>query len=97
MRNNIKLREIKCGLHCIVNTETNDCIKTIELTMPYDSQHGASVEGRAVTGQTLLLTAAYRGQCNAAGECCHCLICRKYYWESMDSLHVMFGDSMKYL
>jgi hypothetical protein len=93
MSNNIKLKEIKYGLHCIINTEVNDCIKTTELTMPHDTQHGASV----VTGKTLLLAVAYRGQCNGTGKCCRCFICMNYYWESMGRLHLMFDDYLKYL
>jgi hypothetical protein len=58
MSNNTELREIKCGLHCIIKTETTDCIKTTELTMLYNLQHGASVEASTVTGKSLLLAAA---------------------------------------
>lgn len=36
------------------------------------------MEARAVTGKTLLLTAAYRVQRNATGEWCRCFICMKY-------------------
>jgi hypothetical protein len=97
MSDNIKLAEIKCGLHCIINTKDNYCIKTTQPTMPYNPQHGGSVEARDVSGKTRLLAASYRGQCNAIGQCCHCFICTQYYWDSMDSLHIKFDDSLKYM